>query len=144
LLIYPIVDHNSQTTSYLENSTGYHLTRAAMIWFWDQYAPNVANRSHPYASPLLAEDLSGLPPALVCTAQYDPLRDEGEAYAAKLKQAGVNVTLSRYDGMIHGFVRQVAAMSRSREALAEFSSALRSAFNASSTVNFADRRPASR
>ena len=129
LLIYPIVDCDVDNASYLENADGFYLTRAGMIWFWDQYAPNIADRSTPYASPLLVDDLSGLPPALIITAEFDPLRDEGEAYARKLQDAGVEAKLSRYDGMIHGFVRQLGAFSQSRNALDEVSAAFRLSFS---------------
>ncbi len=108
LLIYPVTNDDLSTASYLENSEGFGLTRAAMAWFWDHYVPGISTRAEPFASPLRAPDLGGLPPAFVLTAQYDVLRDEGEAYAERLRQAGVDVALTRYDGMIHGFVRLTA------------------------------------
>jgi acetyl esterase len=110
-----------------ENAEGYLLTRDAMIWFWDHYAPATADRERPYASPLRAVDLRGLPPALVITAEFDPLRDEGEAYARRLKEAGIPVTLHRYDGQIHGFVTMGALIDRARAAVAESAAALRTA-----------------
>lgn len=106
LLIYPITDCDFDTESYLKNATGYHLTRAAMMWFWVQYVPNASQRRQQYAAPLRAENLDRLPPAFVLTAEYDPLCDEGEKYARRLEQAGNRVELRRYDGTIHGFVRR--------------------------------------
>ena len=85
---------------------------------------------HPYAAPLRATDLSGLPPALIITAEYDPVRDEAEHYAQRLQQAGVPVQLSRYAGMIHGFFRMFALFEQSYQALAEVADALRAAFAA--------------
>jgi acetyl esterase len=94
------------TASYRDNGEGYMLTAEGMQWFWSHYCPSDA-RSDPYASPLQAADLSGLPPALVLTAEFDPLRDEGEAYARRLQDAGVATELHRLDGLIHGFFSQV-------------------------------------
>ena len=104
LLIYPVTDYyDPGTPSMTENAEGYGLTRAGMIWFWDHYLADPADGAHPHASPLRADDLSGLPPALVVTAEYDPLRDEGERYADRLQQAGVPTAMKRWDGMNHGF-----------------------------------------
>jgi acetyl esterase len=120
ILGYPVTDyHTPATPSYLENSSGYSLTRAAMIRFWRDYVLSETQALHQYASPLRATDLSRLPPALILIAQFDPLRDEGEAYAAKLKEAGVPVTLTRYDGLIHGFLRMAAVSARARHAFVE-------------------------
>ena len=127
MLIYPITDFNLDTPSYRENATGFHLTRHDMIWCWSHYLSNELEGYHPYASPLRADDFRGLPPALILTAEYDPLRDEGEAYARKLKDAGVPVRLKRYDGMIHGFVRRTDLLDKAREALDDVASALREA-----------------
>lgn len=101
--IYPVTHHNFGTESYSQNATGLYLESDTMRWFWEQYLSNDADGQHVYASPLLA-DLAGLPPTLVITAEYDPLRDEGEAFAEKLKAAGVETELIRYDGQIHGFI----------------------------------------
>ncbi len=128
LLIYPITDFRLDTPSYGENAQGYMLTRDDMEWFWRSYLPDERSGRQPYASPLRAEDLGGLPPALVITAEYDPLRDEGEAYAARLRQAGVPVTLTRYDGMIHGFLRRAAIFDRAKIALEAIATSLRHAF----------------
>jgi len=129
LLVYPVTDADLDTSTYLEFTDGYFLTRYSMEWFWDHYLPD-GDRFHPDASPLRAEDVSGTAPALVITAEFDPLRDEGEAYAGRLEDAGVPVTLSRYDGMIHGFFRMPGAMDKANDALAEAASALRVAFAA--------------
>jgi acetyl esterase len=128
VLIYPILDYNFNTPSYGENAEGYLLTRATMEWFWACYLERAEDGWHPYASPLRAEDLEGLPAALVMTAEYDPLRDEGEAYAARLRAAGVPVTLSRYDGMIHAFFRRTALFDKAQAAMQEVADALKRAF----------------
>ena len=106
LLMIPATDASVDTQSYHEFASGFFLARAFMKFGWDIYAPDGKTRDLPYVSPLRAslDQLRGLPPALVITAQFDPLRDEGEAYAVKLKQAGVPVIATRYNGMIHDFV----------------------------------------
>ena len=117
LLVYPCTDMDpSRWRSMHENKVGYFLTTDSMVWFYDQYVPSAADRTHPYASPIHAADLSGLPPAFVITAEFDPLRDEGEAYAAKLQQAGVPTEAQRFDGMIHGFFGMTAMFEQAREA----------------------------
>jgi acetyl esterase len=128
VLIYPILDYDLNTASYRENGDGYLLTRDTMRWFWECYLSREEEGREPYASPLRAEDLRGLPPALVITAEYDPLRDEGEAYAGRLREAGVPVTLSRYDGMIHAFFRRTALFDKAKAAMREVGDALRQAF----------------
>ncbi|MEO3414279.1 alpha/beta hydrolase [Roseovarius sp. CAU 1744] len=118
VLAYPITDyHTPPTRSYLENAEGYGLTRGAMLRFWSEYIEDPAQARHPWASPLGAATLAGLPPALVMTAEYDPLRDEGDAYATRLKQAGVPVTHTRYQGLIHGFLRLSPYSPVARDAL---------------------------
>ena len=107
-LIYPVTDHGYDTPSYRENAEGYLLTREAMVGFWNHYLSGPDDGASPLASPLRAADLSGLPPALVITAEFDPLRDEGEAYAAKMSAAGIPVDAVRYHGQIHGFYGNAA------------------------------------
>jgi len=106
VLFIPATDASVDTDSYHEFATGRFLARAFMKYGWDLYAPDEETRNKPYVSPLRAtnKQLQGLPPALVITAENDPLRDEGEAYARKLKEAGVAVSATRYSGMIHDFV----------------------------------------
>ena len=128
LLIYPVTDCRFDTESYLANAEGYLLTRAAMQWFWENYLPEVAAAENPLASPLRAEDLAGLPYTDLITAEYDPLRDEGEAYAHKLTAAGVPVRLERFEGMIHGFVRWTDVFTRAHAAIAEMGQRIRAHF----------------
>ena len=106
LLFYPVTDASFDTDSYHQFAEGYFLRRDAMQWFWDQYTTDENQRNEITASPLRAstEELTGLPKALVITGEADVLRDEGEAYARKLRQAGVDVTATRYEGIIHDFV----------------------------------------
>lgn len=101
LLIVPVIDYNFDTQSYRDNAEGFGLTRAAMQWYWHHYLANEQDGVQPYASPIRAGDLRNLPPAFVITAEFDPLRDEGRAYAARLREAGVPVREKCYDGMIH-------------------------------------------
>ena len=103
VLVYPVTDANFDRPSYTDPENQLFLTRDSMVWFFDHYIPDAARRSEPDASPLYAEDLSGLPPAVVLTAEHDPLRDEGEEYAQRLEQAGVEVDLQRHLGQMHAF-----------------------------------------
>jgi acetyl esterase len=105
-MYYPVTDAAMDTGSYEQFAEGYFLTAKAMAWFWDAYLPDVERRSEPFASPLRASDeqLEGLPPAFVIVDEADVLRDEGEAYAARLRAAGVPVTTVRYDGITHDFM----------------------------------------
>jgi acetyl esterase len=128
-LIYPVTDADFETPSYRQNAEGYLLTRDAMRWFWDHYVPDTARRSDPYASPLRAEKFGELPRALVVTAEYDPLRDEGESYAARLRDAGVPTELSRYDGQIHGFVSMLDVLDAGKRAVDQIGAALRRALD---------------
>lgn len=127
LLLYPVTDAAMDTASYVDNREGYMLTEQSMNWFWECYCPDPERRLEPDASPLRATDLSGLPAALVMTAEFDPLRDEGEAYAKRLQEAGVTVTCERYDGLIHGFFSQARMVPAARPALDAATKALRAA-----------------
>src|SRR5271166_3593503 len=128
-LMWPVTNADFDTGSYLEFADGYFLTRNMMIWFWDSYLPDRGRRSEKYASPLqaAAADLQGLPPALVQTAHSDVLRDEGEAYARKLNQAGVEVLSVRYNGLIHdwGLLNPIATVPEVRTAIAQVAAELK-------------------
>ena len=118
LLVYPMIDRIVQHPSMRENAEGYFLTAGRVEWFWRQYLPE-AERESPLASPLHAADLTGQPPAVVVTAALDPLRDEGEAYAERLRTAGVPVTAMRYEGLIHGFFVMGGLSAGARKAVDE-------------------------
>jgi len=129
LLLYPVTDyHTPGTPSYEENAEGYGLTRDTMKWFWHHYLHDPSEGMLPHASPLRALDLSGLPPALVITAEFDPLRDEGELYAKRLATSGVAVTLSRYDGVNHGFMFWTGVVDKAGSAMNEACEWLREIF----------------
>jgi acetyl esterase len=133
VLVYPVVDCDFDTLSYHQNGEGYLLDTAQMHWFFDCYTRGGSNPGDPTISPLRAPDLRsgdlrGVAPAFVLTAEYDPLRDEGEAYAAALGTAGVDVSLPRYDGMIHGFFGLGAVFDAGSEAVADVGAELRRAF----------------
>jgi acetyl esterase len=130
LLVYPVTDHAFDTDSYRENADAPILTREIMQGFWSYYLSRAEDGRHPYASPLRAEDVSGLPPAHVITAEYDPLRDEGEAYARRLSDAGVPVVQRRFDGMVHGFFGFGELIDVAREAVDDATRELRHAFDA--------------
>jgi acetyl esterase len=128
LLVYPVTDGTMGMASYAENAEGYFLTRDTMDWFWGHYVGD-GDRTHPLVSPVHAPDeaLAGLPAALIITAEFDPLRDEGEAYAARLDAAGVPVTVTRYDGVIHGFFSMGDMIPEGKAAVDEAGEALRRA-----------------
>lgn len=128
VLIYPITDCRFDTPSYEENKEGYMLTRDMMKWFWSHFLNDEKEADDPRASPLRAKNFGDLPPALILTAEYDPLRDEGEAYGRKLEEAGVNVVLRRCPGMVHGFIRMTAVLDQARDALDQVAGKLREAF----------------
>ncbi len=119
ILVYPITDLRMQSTSYTENANAPMLTRDDMYWFREHYIRSPQDVENPLASPLLATDLQRLPPALIVTAGYDPLRDEGEQYADRLRAEGVPVTLRRYDDLAHGFLHHDAFVERARQAREE-------------------------
>jgi acetyl esterase len=132
LLVYPVTDFSFDTDSYRDNAEGYFLRRTSMEWYWRQYLASDAEGVHPYASPLRVADATGLPPGMVVTAEFDPLRDEGEAYGRKLAEAGVPVDIRRYDGMFHGFFSMTAFLDGAKQATADAHAALREALNAES------------
>ena len=107
VLVYPVTDCDLETPSYVDPENQLLLSRESMVWFWDHYAPEHEGRLCADASPLRAADLTGLPPAIVLTAEHDVLRDEGEAYARRLEEAGVPVEFKRFDGQMHGFFTMV-------------------------------------
>ena len=128
LLIYPVTDARMNTPSYEENANAVPLNRAMMVWFWHHYLESAEQKLDPHLSPLLA-DLEDLPPAIVITAEFDPLRDEGEAYAERLSESGVRVYLHRYEGMSHEFFGLSGVVAKAKEALDFAVSGLRSAYS---------------
>jgi acetyl esterase len=126
LLVYPVLDAAADTASWRELADGFYLTADGMRWYWGHYLGGADGRA-PDASPLRAAFVAGLPPALVIGAEHDILRDEGEAYAARLAQAGVDARASRYPGVVHGFFRWRAVSGAAEAALQEAAAALRSA-----------------
>jgi acetyl esterase len=129
LLIYPVTDCALDTPSQKEFAAdGYALSRADMEWFWKNYLDPGVEKNNPYACPLRAKNLKGLPPALVLTASHDPLRDEGERFAERLITAGVKVTCTRYEGVTHAFVSLADALDKGKEGLRQAADALRVAF----------------
>ncbi|MFC5711755.1 alpha/beta hydrolase [Thalassorhabdus alkalitolerans] len=129
MLISPVTHHAYTTKSYEENGDGYLLTKDTMKWCWDHYLNSPEEGREPYASPLLAEDLTGLPPALVVTAGYDPLRDEGRAYAERLKHAGVYVEEAHYDELMHGFFWMPGVIDQGKKSIEKAAVSLKQAFN---------------
>jgi len=117
LLIYPCNDRDFTTDSYIKNAAGYGLSTQAMKWFWDQYLQGEAHDSNPYAIPMRADSFSNLAPAIIITAQYDPLVSDGEKYADLLKRDGVSVVYKEYPGMIHGFFTNMAVTPAARESI---------------------------
>jgi acetyl esterase len=133
LLVYPCTDMTPERwTSMIDHGTGYTLTADAMRWFCDQYA-SIDDRAHPYAAPINATDLTGMPPTFLLTAEYDPLCDEGEAYAEALRQAGVAVESRRYLGQVHGFFLRSASLDAATRAQDDAVVALRARFGVSQT-----------
>jgi len=130
LLAYPVVDHDMTRGSYAQNGEGHLLETDTMRWFWDLYCPDTARRDEPTACPLHAKSLAGQPPALVVTAEFDPLRDEGKAYADALNAAGVEASYHCADGLIHDFFGTAAFLPCSRPAFEVACAALKKAFAA--------------
>jgi acetyl esterase len=128
LLTYPVTDMAFKSESYTSNGTGYFLTKDMMAWFGLQYVPTGHDIEDPLLSPLYHKNLAGLPPATVITAEYDPLRDEGEAYAKKLQDAGVPTKLIRYDGVFHGFFSMNGAVDQADDAHAFAAGEVKKAF----------------
>jgi len=117
LLIYPCNDRNFETESYIENATGYGLSTQSMQWFWDQYLQGSQHDTNPYAVPMRAGSFSEVAPAIIITAQYDPLISDGENYAALLERDGISVIYKEYAGMIHGFFTNMAVTPTARESI---------------------------
>jgi acetyl esterase len=130
-LLYPVTDYYDRNTeSYVENATGYSLDREMMVWFWGNYIDDATDRNDPCLCPLQCDDLRGLPPGLVMTANYDPLRDEGEAYAKRIIDAGVDIELIRYADQMHGFILQRRRIDAADVAYRDAVSRLRKALGA--------------
>lgn len=129
VLLFPAAGYDETSPSMVAFAEGYWLTADTVTYCWENYIPELADRTHPYASLIDAPDLSGLPSALVITAECDPLRDVGEVYAQKLADAGVSTRLSRYYGMIHGFTLMTGQIKRGRDALAEVAASLADALD---------------
>jgi acetyl esterase len=128
LLVYPVTQHLSDTESMREGTDPLLFNNRSVRWYWDHYLTSPEDGRNPLASPLLAADLGGLPPALVITAEFDPLRDEAEQYANRMADAGVDVELVRYPGMVHGFFAMTGALDAARTAMEFATRRLRSAF----------------
>lgn len=128
MLIYPITNYAFDTPSYQENANAKPLNKAIMRWFWGHYLKNESDDSNPYASPLRAESLRGLPPATVLTAEIDPLRSEGQAYAQRLREAGSPVRANNYNGVPHEFFGAGAVVNKAKQAVSIAAAELRSGF----------------
>jgi acetyl esterase len=134
-LVYPVTDLSTfDTPSHHEFGESHQLTTSMMVWFRGHYLANLADGAHPHASPLLARDLSGLPPALIITAECDPLRDEGEAFGKRLAEAGVAVTCTRYAGMIHPFFSLSGVIPQGLDAIQQVADAVKSAGQSSAAA----------
>jgi acetyl esterase len=137
LLIYPVIDHNFETASYRDNAVGYMLTREAMQFYWRTYLRDPSDGQDFRASPIRAEHVRDLPAATVVTAEYDPLRDEGRAYADRLREAGVPVEYREYAGLIHGFATNAGALDRGAAAILDMAAILGAAFRVPSPASAA-------
>jgi len=126
VLIYPVTDYFFPgTLSYTEKATGFSLGRDQMMWFWNHYLNADDDVNNPYICPLRAESLANLPQAVILTAEHDPLRDEGEKYAEHLKEAGVDVDLTRFDGLMHGYIMQWRVLDKGMESLRKIGSEIK-------------------
>jgi len=130
LLVYPATEHDVDKPSAIQNAEGYLLQRESMRWFWAHYLDGATDEPDWRASPLRAKSLANLPPALVVTAEFDPLRDDGRLYADRLRADGVKVTYSDYQGMVHGFYWMQGVVDRSRDLHAEIAREVKSALHA--------------
>lgn len=128
LLLYPVIDNDFTRASYVENATGYMLSSDMMQWFWAQYLGDAGRAAGPLATPIRAESLAGLPSATIVTAEFDPLRDEGIAYAERLKADGVAVTHDHFNGVIHGFASMLGMLPQADIAVGTAARGLRAAF----------------
>lgn len=126
-LFYPVTDAACDSPSFSDFAEGYFLTGAMMKWFWHQYLESALHGNDPLASPLRAANLAGLPPTTLITAEFDPLRDEGEALARRMQAAGISVRVQRAEGMIHGFISMAPFVDRAAQLLAEAAAELREA-----------------
>lgn len=127
-IINPMLDLDFDTASYLRNAEGYFLTRRTMMWYWEQYLQRPEDRENPYAVPMRADDLSGLPPALLMAGEFDPLLSETEAFAERLTAAGVAATFSYYAGASHNFYNMPTSVDIAVRAMGEIVEALRASF----------------
>ena len=127
LLVYPVVDYDDNRPSLQQFAQGYFLTRPMVDYFWGHYLDTPADGRNPHASPIKAESLAGLPPAMVITAECDPIRDQGEAYAERLREAGVPVSTKRYEGAIHVFFNLAGVVDLGKQAIQDAGAALRAA-----------------
>jgi len=126
VLVYPVMDYFFPgTQSYIDVATGFSLSRDQMIWFWNHYLNPDDDVNNPYICPLRAETLSNLPPAVIFTAENDPLRDEGELYAKRLSEVGIDVSLTRYDGLMHGYIMQWRVLDKGMDSLKKISAEIK-------------------
>lgn len=144
LLVYPVTDFSFDTGSYQENAMAKPLNKETMQWFWKHYLESPTDGANPYASPLRATNFGGLPPATVITAEIDPLRSEGEAYAQKLEEAGVAVTATCYSGVTHEFFGMAAGVDEAKQAVEEAAVCLRAAFSGDAMMTSGGKMTGSR
>lgn len=139
LLVYPLVDYQDQRPSLREFAQGYFLTRPMLDYFWAHYLEKPADGQHPHASPINAASLAGLPPAMVITAECDPIRDQGEAYAKRLLESGVPVSSKRYEGAIHVFFNLAGVVDLGKQAIEDAGAALKAALQSSAVASSSAR-----